>query len=160
MDITNARGWQFTQLENNRKTIVSLVGAADAGALTTFRDGGTGWTVLEVLCHLRDFELVFLERARLTVEQDEPPLPFPNPDETAAANRYSEQNVSTVLDEWQANRATMTAYLRERAESDWQRVGVHPVRGRLTLFEQLLLCPTHDSIHLEQMARILHEKQG
>jgi uncharacterized damage-inducible protein DinB len=158
MQIEKIRDWQLTQLENHAKAVESIIRAGDSQSLTTFRDNGTGWTVLEVLCHLRDFEEVFTQRAHLAVEQDNPPLPFPKPDELAIQNRYNEQNIE-ALAEWKKRRSNLIGYMRERIPTDWDRPAMHPVRGQLTLLEQLLLLPLHDTIHLEQMTRILNEKK-
>lgn len=159
MNIENMRGYQFISMENNLKTVASLLQIIPAQDLTTYRDGGTGWTVGQVLCHLRDFELVFLERASLTVTQDMPDLPFPNPDDYAAERRYHEVNPADALAAWQANRAQLLAFYKERQESDWERPAMHPKRGKLTLTDQLFLSPQHDTIHMEQLTRVLAEKK-
>jgi hypothetical protein len=159
MNIENVRGYQFISLENNIKTAASLVQLFSVNDMKTYRDGGTGWTGTQVLCHLRDFELVFLERATLTVTQDMPDLPFPNPDEWAAERRYDEENPADVLAAWQANRAKLLAFYKERQESDWERPAMHPKRGKLTLHDQLFLTPQHDTIHFEQLTRVLAEKK-
>lgn len=159
MPHANVLGWQFTQLENNIKTVESIIAMSDPQALTTYRDGGTGWTVLEVVCHLRDFEAVYGERMHLAVDQDNPLLPFPNPDDMARERRYGEQTVGDALAEWKARRAGLLAFLRARSESDWERPAQHPTRGTLTLHDQLTLETLHDTIHLEQMTRILNEKR-
>lgn len=153
------RGWQFTQLENNIKTIHTWVSTLAPETITTYRDSGNGWTVLEVLCHLRDFEMVFFQRARITVEQDNGALPFPKPDELAAENHYNAQDLNAVLSEWKQHREGLVAYFRERPASDWDRTAVHPTRGLLSLAQQLCLATLHDTIHLEQMVRIMAEKR-
>lgn len=152
-------GWQFTQLANNIRSVESILRMSDPQALTSFRDGGTGWTALEVLCHLRDFEQVFIERARVALEQDNGALPFPNPDDLARDRRYNEQSVDAVLAEWKTRRADFIAYMRDRSDADWERTAIHPTRGVLTLLEQLFLATLHDTTHLEQMTRTLNEKR-
>lgn len=159
MQMVTIRNWQFAQLENNIKSITALVNLTDPHLLTTYRDGGNGWTVLEALCHLRDFENVFLDRARVTLEQENAPLPAPSPDAMATEHRYNEQSVADVLAEWKTRRTNFIAFMRDRSESDWERIGLHPVRGPLTLLEQLMLAAMHDTIHLEQMTRTLSEKK-
>lgn len=160
MNLQNVRAWQLKQLEYGVKTVESLLSILNPADLNTYRDGGTGWTFTEVLGHLRDFEGVFLQRARLTVEQDNPPLPFPNPDELAIANAYNSQLPHDLLAAWKAERETLLAFFAERNEDDWERPAQHPTRGNLTLHDQLFLLPQHDSLHLEQMTRILAEKKS
>lgn len=159
MLVATIREWQYKQMEDNIKSVEWLVRSSDPQALRAFRDGGSGWTVLEVLCHLRDFEEVFFERARLTVEQDNPPLPFPDPDALARERRYGEEMPEGALAVWQGRRAGLLAYLRERSDAEWERPAQHPTRGEMALFDQLFLIPHHDSLHLEQMTRILYERK-
>ena len=158
MQTEKIRGWQYERMTLSVRTIESIIQSTSPEALTTYRDGGNGWTVLQVLCHLRDFEAVFFERARLTVEQDSPPLPFPNPDELASSNDYENQVLEDVLAAWKETRHAYMDFLQSRSESDWERTAVHPKRGMLTLLEQTFITPLHDSIHIEQMTRILAEK--
>ncbi len=41
----------------------------------TATDGPDGWSVVETMCHMRDFEEVSLKRVQVVLEQDNPPLP-------------------------------------------------------------------------------------
>lgn len=159
MDLQRALNWHFNQLENNIKTVEWFVRLNDREAMTTFRDGGTGWTVTGVLCHLRDFESVLLARVRVTAEQENPTLPFPNPDELAAQNRYDEQDPFEALEAWKARRPDYLAFLRSRSLDEWDRLAQHPVRGPMTMLDQMYLSTMHDTIHLEQMTRILYERK-
>jgi uncharacterized damage-inducible protein DinB len=158
MNMERLHGWHYNQFENNIKSVERIILMSDPHALTTYRDGGTGWTALEVLCHLRDFEQVFIERSRVTIEQERGALPFPNPDALAAEGRYNEQSPDAVLAEWKARRTAFLAYLRERSDADWERVALHPTRGDMTLFDQVSLSAMHDTLHMEQITRILYEK--
>jgi hypothetical protein len=160
MNLTNILNWQYLSMNNNLKSYERLLAAADPAALATYRDDGTGWTALEILCHLRDFEQVFIERAQTIVEQDNGALPFPSPDGLAAERAYSQQNIGDAFTAWQATRAQHIDYLKTRSESDWVRTAVHPTRGILTLFEVACMPVMHDNLHLEQMTRVLAEKKS
>lgn len=153
------RGWQIQRLKYGLSIIQSIVETTSPDDAHKFRDGGKGWTVVEVMCHLRDFEGVFLERVKLTVEQDNPELPFPDPDLLAQMHHYNDQQLTDVYTAWREQRHTMIAYLEARAETDWERAAKHPKRGPFTLTDQLFLIAFHDSIHTEQMLRILREER-
>lgn len=159
MNLETIRSWQFTKMELSIRAMTSLLSQADPAELTAYRDDGSGWTALEVLGHLRDFEVVFYERGRLTVEQDTPDLPFPNPDALAVERSYNTRDWRELLDEWQQERMKNLSFLRTRAETDWERPAQHPVRGILTLHDQLFLTGLHDTLHIEQFTRILAEKK-
>src|SRR5690606_10422072 len=45
--------------------------------------GGAGWTTTEVVCHLRDFETIFYERALLLLKEDRPEIPTFDADQLA-----------------------------------------------------------------------------
>jgi uncharacterized damage-inducible protein DinB len=153
------RGWQIDQLRKGLQIVDSILKAVSQQDATTYRDGGTGWTVLEVLCHLRDFESVYHERSMMTVERDFPDLPFPNQDDWAAERRYNQQDLRAAYNEWVERRNPFLAYLEGLDETAWQRVGNHPRRGVMSLQDQLALTAWHDVNHIEQMTRILVERK-
>lgn len=150
------RAWAISALEHNLASAGHIVATTDPRAMTTFRDGGDGWTPLEVLAHLRDFEAVFHERALLTLSEDLPALPFPNPDELARDRHYNSQPIDEVLATWRETRAAFLATLAAIPdEATWERAGHHPTRGRFTLNDALFLAVWHDSNHLDQILRTL-----
>ena len=153
------RGWHIDQLRKSLKMLDSILKPISPLDATTYRDGGAGWTVLEVLCHLRDYEDVFRERSTLTVEREFPDLPNPNPDEWAVERRYNEQDLRAVYSDWVNRRNGFLAYLEGLDESSWQRTANHPRRGSMSLQDQLTLTAWHDVNHIEQITRILAEKK-
>lgn len=159
MQLETIRGWQFTRLELGIRSVEHILRGADPATLTLYRDGGNGWTAVQVLGHLRDMETVFLQRVRLTLHETNPRLPFPDPDELAASRDYNRLNPDYLLNEWKMERTTLLTVLRECREADWERPALHPVRGPFTLHDQLFLASLHDSIHLEQLTRLLAEQR-
>ena len=152
-------GWQYSSLTDMLGIVTHLVHITPDEDLIRFRDNGTGWTVTEVVGHLRDFEQVFIERADLTVRVDMADLPFPDPDKLATENAYNEQDVDEMLAEWAKLRGQLMEFYKARSVSEWSKVAMHPTRGQLTLYDQLMLHARHDVLHLEQMTRILGEKK-
>jgi uncharacterized damage-inducible protein DinB len=157
--LATIRGWQLDKLGKDITIIGYMLESASAEDLRTYRDGGDGWTVLEVLGHLRDYEELFIKRAQLTLTEESPALPNPNPDELAVTNQYNHQNAQAVFDKWAESRREFIKLLEGVADDDWERAGNHPRRGHFTLNDQLLLTAWHDVNHIEQIAHILVEKK-
>lgn len=151
--------WQISQLEKGLVLLENVLVGVTRKNMQTFADGGKGWTVTEVLCHLRDFEAVFLERAELTVNEDNPALPFPDPDKLAKDKAYYRADPRKALTDWQATRKQLIGFMQARTMDDWALPAQHPTRGTFTLSDQLFLTVWHDTNHIEQIARILAEER-
>jgi uncharacterized damage-inducible protein DinB len=149
------RQWQLEQLAKAVKTVKYIVSTCNPEVSRNARDGGDGWTMREVMGHLRDFEAVFLERARLTLEQEMPDLPFPDPLQLVVEKAYNVDDLTDSFNVWAAARREHLALLEAVVEEDWERPANHPTRGRFTLTDQLFLTVWHDMNHIEQMAKIL-----
>lgn len=153
------RGFFLDQLNKGLQIVDTILKTTSPADLTAYRDGGSGWTALETLCHLRDFEAVFYERACMTVDQDTPELPVPNPDTMAQEGRYHEQDAAAVYQAWVEQRKEFIRYLQNVDAAAWQREAKHPKRGMMSLQDQLTLTAWHDVNHIEQMTRILAERK-
>jgi hypothetical protein len=139
-----------------------MLANVDRTTATTLRDpndGAKGWTVTEVVCHLRDFDGFFQDRVRRMVAESYPALPGYDHEQLAVARAYNSQDVHQVYIDLAASRARFIDLFRNLDEAQWQRSGVHPERGRFTLYDALLQVGQHDALHLEQLSRILGQRQ-
>jgi hypothetical protein len=154
------RQWQYDQMALSNRAYRQTLSCLSPEQARTIRDGGTGWTTVEVVCHLRDFDSVFQERAELTLRKEFAELPFPNPDRLARERNYNALNLDRALSQWNANRMRMLSVFESvdiEDEDTWRRMGNHPKRGPFTLMDQLMLIPVHDMIHLNQLVKIIEE---
>ena len=131
-----------------------LCGVTQERALAA-RDGDEGWTAVEIMCHLRDFEGIFFERAQRIVAEDNPELPYVDHEVLAREHDYLAQDLGAAYAAWIETRQAFIEWLKARETTDWERTGVHPENGPYTLLEQALQVCTHDVDHLEQIARVL-----
>ncbi len=157
--MTTIRRWHFDQLRYTLPTVRYMLHSVEAPALITYRDGGDGWTVAEVVGHLLDCDRLFVERAQLTVTQDLPDLPFPDQAEDVIKGRYNECDPLTTFVLWEQVRGEYLAYLGTVPDEAWEREGRHPIYAPLSLSDQLFLACWHDMIHVEQITRILTEQR-
>jgi hypothetical protein len=123
--------------------------------LTTLTDGPDGWTVSEVVCHLRDFDEIFLARARRIVAEDNPTLiPFDEA-EMARERDYRSQDPYTAFETLAEHRRTFAEFYKALTPEQWERSGIHPEYGDFNVTRTLLQVGHHDVNHLEQITRIL-----
>lgn len=118
-------------------------------------DGPDGWSVIHIVCHLRDFEEIFFERARRIAAEDRPELALVDHLQLAEERDYAGQDLNAAYEQYLETREAFVAWLEDRADDEWARVGLHPERGEYTLLEQAMQVPLHDLDHLEQIARCL-----
>ena len=122
---------------------------------------GETWSVLELLCHLRDTERVCF-RARLQkIQAEENPF-FPDWDQDLAAEQgdYSEEETREVLKAWRELRESTLRILEKTPPERWSRPGSHERRGTLTFEDIARYVLEHDIAHLGQILRNLADLRG
>lgn len=114
------------------------------------------WSFLELVCHLADFEPVFLDRMKAVLTQDEPT--FFGRDENAFAAKfvYHQRDLAEELTLIEACRKSMSRILRALPEADFQRRGIHSEAGPMTLETLLRRAAGHLTHHL----KFLEEKRA
>jgi hypothetical protein len=119
------------------------------------RDGADGWNVIEIICHLRDFETIFHDRARGMVETDHPHFPRVDHLELAVKHRYAEQDLRAVLADYAQRRQAFMDWLSALSDEQWTRRGVHPEYGEYSVLELAYNTALHDVNHIEQVVKAL-----
>lgn len=122
---------------------------------TTRRDGPDGWTVVEVLCHLLDYDEIFRVRAEMMRDEDTPKLPGYDHAALAIERQYNTRSMVHVYRELLRSRMRFVAFFESLSEDDWARGGHHPERGYITMTDALIQVNTHDIDHIEQITRII-----
>jgi uncharacterized damage-inducible protein DinB len=153
------RNWQIDSMEKSIIIAEQLILSISDSTVFDKRDGGDGWTITEVLGHLLEAEIGFYDRAKLTIETDNPQLPMSDPNQTVIDKGYASQNAMDILQQWQAHRVPFIAYLQSLPDDDvtWERPAQHPKRGAFTLTDQLMLAAWHDTNHIHQIVKIINE---
>lgn len=115
------------------------------------------FTAREHVAHLADWEDVFFERVRRTIDEDRPLVP--NPDETAmAADRgFALSNPHVKAQEFAERRERLVSILEPLTDDQWQRIGIHPNprNGPMTIEAQAVHVLAHDGYHMDYLSRHL-----
>ena len=119
------------------------------------RDGAAGWSIVEIVCHLRDFDGIFYHRAQMMLAQEHPQLPAYDHEAMAIERAYQQEQVADAYDELKSSRERFVAFFKGLTAEEWRRGGIHPERGEFTMTDALVQAGLHDIDHLEQIARVL-----
>ena len=124
----------------------------------TLRDGPEGWTILEILCHLRDFDTIFRERAQMMLEGNHPALPAYDHETMAIDNVYNDEDFAYAYDAFRFSRSQTRDLFEALTDEQWSLSGIHPERGEFSLTDALLQVSHHDITHIEQISRLLEQE--
>ncbi len=107
------------------------------------------WSTLEVVCHLADFEIVFADRIKRVIAENEPSLPGGDENLFAARLAYHDRDLEGELSLIEAVRKQVAAILRTLPPEDYQRRGMHAEAGPLTLETLVQRATGHIAHHLK-----------
>ena len=125
-----------------------------------YRPKNGGWSMTEVICHLRDVELeVHQERFKAILAEENAFLAGVSADEWAEIRRYQEQDGETAFGEFFEARKNTVQMLQDLPPESWKRQGRHAFFGPTSLHEILFLLARHDAIHQEQIRALVEEQQ-
>jgi hypothetical protein len=76
-----------------------------------------------------------------------------------AENKYSEQHLSDVVQAFTLYRERTLSLFKNLEPQQWQRTGIHPKKGRMSVADMPENLIFHDSKHIRQISRILTAKR-
>ncbi len=121
----------------------------------SLRDGPEGWSIIEIVCHLRDFDEIFYRRAQMMQAQEQPQLPAYDHEAMALERAYQQEDLAQAFAALKASRARIIAFFAALTPEQWQRAGHHPERDSFTMTDAAMQVGLHDLDHLEQITRVL-----
>jgi hypothetical protein len=113
------------------------------------------WSVVEVIQHLADSDLVFGFRLRMILTEDKPAVQAYDQDAWARTLDYRHVEMEQARDQLRSLRAANLHVLRAASADQLERVGVHSERGPESAGFLLRLMAAHDLVHRRQIDRIL-----
>jgi hypothetical protein len=112
------------------------------------------WSILQVVQHLADTELVSRYRMRMILAQPAPEIQGYDQDMWAANLNYNEMELSEALEIIRVLRTANLKMLRRLNEAQMERYGNHSERGPESIRKILHMIAAHDILHLNQIRRI------
>ncbi len=114
------------------------------------------WSVVEVICHLRDVDERMLERMRMMRDLDKPRLASYDENQWARERKYMETRLQVAFAGFERNRAEYLRELQRLTPEQWERGGTHEEYGRITIINQAIHLIAHDTLHAAQIAEQLN----
>lgn len=112
------------------------------------------WSVLQVLRHLADSEIVFGFRIRMVLAQDRPVLTGYDQDRWAGRLCYEDADPAMSLLLFSTVRGANLRLLHRDSTADLRGTAVHAERGEETREHMIRLYAGHHLVHLRQIERI------
>jgi hypothetical protein len=122
--------------------------------------GADQWSIVQIICHLRDNEQTRLERIRLMRTQDNPSIAAYDQEKLAKERNYAAEDLGPAFAAFQRNRYDVIAEFESLSPAEWERNGQHEEQGVITIADQLVRDVTHDAIHAAQIAKLLAGTQA
>jgi DinB superfamily len=120
------------------------------------RPDAKNWAAKEVVCHLRDTEEVFGARVeQILVMEVDPTLIVSDADRLAEERQYLRNDAGEALAAFRQRRVETLQTFAKLAGGQWEKGGIHPALGRITIDGFLSVMAWHDDNHLDQLRRAL-----
>ena len=131
-----------------------IIADASDGELAKAAAGG-GWGPVEIFCHLRDIEELYVERISRMLTEDEPFIPAVDETLWSIERDYASQNARVALEQFAEQRAQLTRLLAGLDAAGWLRRGHHSELGEQTVLGTARHADAHDAVHEQSLRELL-----
>jgi uncharacterized damage-inducible protein DinB len=112
------------------------------------------WSIVQIVSHLADTELVLAWRLRMVLAQTGSPLGATDQDKWANNMKYQANDLDEQVKLFTSVRERHLAIWNSLKEDDWQKFGMHEERGKETVARITQHYAGHDINHLNQVEAI------
>jgi uncharacterized damage-inducible protein DinB len=139
-----------------RKIAAAVSGLSDEAL--RYKPAPSKWSILEILGHLADIEIVYGYRMRQILADKKPVIAPIDQDDWARNLGYMEAAPAELVAVYGLNRHNNLRVLRRLKPGDLDKSAFHPERNRnVTLAELVEMMAGHGTNHLEQIERLKQE---
>jgi uncharacterized damage-inducible protein DinB len=149
------REQRMQRLTRTADELAAAIKGRSDGVLSR-RPDAKNWAAKEIVCHLRDTEEVFAARVeQVRIMDVDPRWGDSSADRMAEERQYLKNDAEEALAAFRRRRAETLELFAKLVPGQWEKGGIHPVRGRFTIDQVLSIMAWHDDNHLDQLARAL-----
>jgi hypothetical protein len=118
------------------------------------------WSVVEILAHLADCEIVRGWRMRQILGAPGTPIQAFDQDRWAVSGHYEKRDARKSLELFRVLREANLALMRSLTKEQWKDHGMHAERGVETIEHIVRMHAGHDLNHLAQVERLVGRKKS
>lgn len=148
----NARNWLLKALRETSNAMESMLWNLDDDSLERRIDEDE-WTCAELVRHVSEMERRYVQRLERMARMEEPRIDAFDADSILAEEKPDRRSAYEMADEFAALRRQAVYLLWSLDDEDWDRRGVHPYLGPLTILQVAREMNEHDLAHLWQLRR-------
>jgi uncharacterized damage-inducible protein DinB len=156
----DVRGELLEVYGHNLTTLRTLIRDLPEDIIKLQGEGAERWSILEIICHLRDTEQRAFDRIRQMTAEDRPFLAGYDPDTVARESDYQSQSLDDALDAFERLRREQIAFLQGLTDEQWGRTAEHEEVGEITVQSLTAHMAAHDCVHMAQISRRIQETRS
>jgi len=145
---------RITQLENGVDKYENALKGASSDVLTR-RPDEENWAPVEIICHIRDVEEIYLDRYKTVLSLTDFKFKLAEADRWAEERQYIRNDAFKALSAFRSRRKDTVEFLKTLTPEQLACTGIHPKLGRITLSDLVKALTGHDANHLDQLKRAL-----
>ncbi len=147
------------ELKRNKSLFQSTLTGLD-NACYSWKVSDDKWSILEILCHLKDEEIEdFKTRLKITLQSPGQIPPSIYPEKWVLERKYSDQSFEDTLEEFLKERSNSIEYLEslDLEKINWSNSFKHKSLGNLNADLFLNNWLAHDYLHIKQITRTKYD---
>jgi len=149
----NAKSWLLKALRETAHAMESLIWDVDEDELTV-RPESDEWSCVELIAHMCDMERHYIDRLERMARLDEPAIEAFGGESYEPSQDVGANRVFDLMDELGVLRQQTVYLLWSLDDCDWDRRGIHPYLGPLTVTQVAREMNEHDLAHLWQLRKL------
>jgi hypothetical protein len=109
------------------------------------------WPTRDMMSHLLEAQELMVGRAKRMLAEDNPNLGSVPPSEIGKRNADGPRNMADMLQSFRNTRLEALELGRSLSDDEFERLGMHPEWGQLTVLSQLTYMVRHEASHLAEL---------
>ena len=145
-----------TRLQYQHKSLVDLIdGLADEQIRRNIIPGK--WSIFENIVHLQTYQHVFIDRVKMILEGNGPIFPRYTAEGDPLFLDNCSRSSREVMQDLLSTRKQMASEIISFNESDFDKIGFHPVYGNMNIVQWLNFFLLHEAHHMFTVLKLAAE---